>query len=46
MKVRHAGSKSFTRNLNELRDRLAAAIRAKKKPGAPNVRASGVTDFE
>jgi hypothetical protein len=38
-------SKSFTRDLNELQDRLAAAIWAKKELGTPNVCASGIMDF-
>jgi hypothetical protein len=37
------GSKSFTRDLAELRDQLAAAIRAKQNQS--NVGNSGATDF-
>ena len=40
-----AGSKSFTRDLAELRDQLAAAIRAKKENGTPNVSTDGRVDY-
>jgi hypothetical protein len=39
------GSKSFTRDLAELKDRLHAAIRAQKSLGQTNVGNSGTTDF-
>lgn len=39
------GSKTFTRDLGELRDQLAAATRAKRELGQPNVGNSGTTDF-
>jgi hypothetical protein len=39
------GSKSFTRDLEVLKNRLHAAIRARKDLGQINVRSSGTTDF-
>jgi len=39
------GSKSFTRDLETLKNRLHAATRVKKEMGQPDVGSSGVTDF-